>query len=98
MTVEIGAIISITSLAIAIASFLFARKKENKTDGFELGKFMGEMKSQIGSIKELIEELKKDNKEVDERMVKAIREHELRYDDKILRMIADHEIKYHNHN
>ncbi len=40
MTVELGVVISIVSVAIAVASFLFGRKKENKTDGFELGQFM----------------------------------------------------------
>ena len=98
MTVEIGVFLSVISVLVAIASFAMNSKKTNKTDGFELGKFMGEMKSEIGSIKELIEELKKDNKEVDDKIIKAIREHEMHYDDKISRMIADHEKHYHNHN
>ena len=50
MNVEVGLIISIVSITIAIASFMFGRKKENKTDGFELGQFMGEIKSEIKSI------------------------------------------------
>lgn len=96
MAVEIGTFLSILSVIVAVTSFAMNSKKTNKTDGFEMGKFMGEMKSEIASIKGLIEELKKDNKEVDERMIKAIREHELRYDDKISRMIAEHEMHYHN--
>ena len=98
MTVEVGAVLSVISVIVAVASFIMNSKKTNKTDGFELGKFMGEMKSEIGSIKELIEELKKDNKEVDDKIIKAIREHEVHYDDKIQKMISDHEMRYHNHN
>ena len=98
MTLDIGVVLSIISVIVAVSSLLMNNKKTNKTDGFELGKFMGEMKSEIGSIKELIEELKKDNKEVDDKIIKAIREHEIHYDDKISKMIADHEMHYHNHN
>lgn len=97
MTIELGVGLSVISVLVAIASFAMNSKKNNKTDGFELGKFMGEMKSEIGSIKELIEELKRDNKEVDDKIIKAIREHEIHYDDKISKMIADHEMHYHNH-
>ena len=82
MTVEVGFIISIASLGIAFSSFMFARKKENKTDGFDLGQFVGEMRSELGNIKQLISELKQDNKEVDERIAKAIIDHENRYHSK----------------
>ena len=82
MTVELGIIISIASLGIAFSSFMFARKKENKTDGFDLGQFVGEMRSELGNIKQLINELKQDNKEVDERIAKAIIEHEVRFHNK----------------
>lgn len=98
MTVEIGVFLSVISVIVTVSNLVMNSKKTNKTDGFELGKFMGEMKSEITSIKGLIEELKKDNKEVDEKMIKAIRDHELRYDDKIARTMAEHEMHYHNHN
>lgn len=98
MTLEIGVFLSVISVIVTVSNLIMNSKKANKTDGFELGKFMGEMKSEISSIKGLIEELKKDNKEFDDKMAKAIHEHELHCDDKVLRMIADHEIKYHNHN
>ena len=98
MTIELGVGLSVISVIVAVASFAMNSKKTNKTDGFELGKFMGEMKSEITSIRGLIEELKKDNKEVDDKIIKAIREHEMHYDDKISKMIADHEMHYHNHN
>ena len=52
----------------------------------------------VETLKELVEELKRDNKEVDDKIVKAIREHEIHYDDKISKIIADHEMRYHNHN
>lgn len=95
MQIEIGTVLSVLAGIVAVSSFVMSFKKNNKTDGFELGKFMGEMKSEIGSIKEGIEELKKDNKEVDEKIAKAIHEHETHYDDKILKMIADHEMRKH---
>ena len=95
MTIGLDTVFSVASLGLATASFLFARKKDNKTDGFELGQFTGRMETEIKSIKNLIEELKNDNKEVDEKITKGIREHEIHYDDKISRMIADHENKYH---
>lgn len=102
MTVEIGAVISVVSLFIAVASFAFSRKKENKTDGFEMGSFFGEIKSEIGNIKTMIEELKEQMKsmpkEIDTKITKAIHEHELHYDDKIANSILDHEKRYHNHN
>lgn len=102
MTVEIGVIISVISAVLAIASFAFARKKENKTDGFEMGSFFGEIKSEIGNIKTMIEELKEQMKsmpkEIDSKISRAIHEHELHYDDKIANSILDHEKRYHNHN
>lgn len=97
MAVEISVVVSIISAIVAIVSLIANTKKSNKTDGFELGNFMGEMRAEISSIKELIGELKKDNKEVDEKIIKAIHDHELHYDDKISRLIVDHEVRYHNH-
>lgn len=75
MTVELGVIISIASLGIAIGSFLFNRKKENKTDGFELGQFMGEIKSEIKSIKDMVTDIKADTKEFDNKIKDALQEH-----------------------
>jgi len=75
MNVEVGLIISIVSIAIATASFLFNRKKENKTDGFELGQFMGEIKSEIKSIKDMIADIKADTKEFDNKIKDAMQEH-----------------------
>ena len=97
MTVELGVIISVVSVGVAILSLVMNGKKANKNDGFELGNFMGEMKSEIKSIKSFIEELKRDNREVDEKIAKAIHEHEVHYDDKISKMMTDHELRYHNH-
>ena len=101
MTVEIGVILSVISAVLAIASFAFARKKENKTDGFEMGSFFGEIKSEISNIKTMIEELKEQMKsmpkEIDSKISRAIHEHELHYDDKIANSILDHEKRYHNH-
>ena len=95
MQIGVGTVLSVISAIVAVSSLVMSFKKNNKTDGFELGKFMGEMKSEICSIKEGIEELKKDNKEVDEKIAKGIHEHELRYTDKILNMIAEHEMRMH---
>ena len=75
MTVELGVVISIASLGIAFASFFFNRKKENKTDGFELGQFMGEIKSEIKSIKDMITDIKADTKEFDNKIKDAMQEH-----------------------
>lgn len=101
MTIEIALVFSAVSVAIAVAGFLFARKKENKTDGFEMGSFFGEIKSEIGNIKTMIEELKEQMKsmpkEIDSKISRAIHEHELHYDDKIANSILDHEKRYHNH-
>lgn len=102
MTVELGVIISLISVILAVTSFVFARKKENKTDGFEMGSFFGEIKSEIGNIKTMIEELKEQTKsmpkEIDSKISRAIHEHEIHYDDKIANSILDHEKRYHNHN
>lgn len=101
MTVELGVIISLISVILAVTSFVFARKKENKTDGFEMGSFFGEIKSEIGNIKTMIEELKEQTKnmpkEIDSKISRAIHEHEIHYDDKIANSILDHEKRYHNH-
>ena len=75
MTVEVGLIISIISISIAIASFLLGRKKENKTDGFELGQFMGEIKSEIKYIKDMVTDIKSDTKEFDNKIKEAMQEH-----------------------
>lgn len=101
MTIEVALVFSFISLCVGILSFLFARKKENKTDGFEMGSFFGEIKSEIGNIKTMIEELKEQMKsmpkEIDSKISRAIHEHELHYDDKIANSILDHEKRYHNH-
>ena len=102
MTVELGVIISLISVILAVTSFEFTRKKENKTDGFEMGSFFGEIKSEIGNIKTMIEELKEQMKsmpkEIDSKISRAIHEHEIHYDDKIANSILDHEKRYHKHN
>lgn len=43
------------------------------------GTFMGEMRTEISSIKEMINELKSDHKEVDGKIKEAIIEHENRF-------------------
>lgn len=43
------------------------------------GTFMGEIKAEINSIKEMINELKSDHKEVDKKIKDAILEHENRF-------------------
>ena len=47
------------------------------------GQFIGEMRSEIASIKEKIDELKSDHKEVDKKIKDAIIEHENRYHKKV---------------
>lgn len=42
---------------------------------FLCGQFMGEIRTEINSIKEMINELKSDHKEVDGKIDKAIAEH-----------------------
>lgn len=79
MAVEIGVVLSVISCVIAVTSFALNNKKTNKTDGFELGNFMGEIRTEIASIKDLINELKQDNKEVDEKISKNIKDHEARF-------------------
>lgn len=75
MTIEIGIIISLISILITAASFIIAQKKSGKDDGMKLGTFMGEIRTEISNIKEMITELKNDHKEVDEKIDKAINDH-----------------------
>lgn len=79
MQIDSGTVISLISLIICTSTFFLNNKKTNKTDGFELGSFMGEMRTELTNIKTLIEELKNDNKEVDKKIHEAIINHEAIY-------------------
>ena len=79
MTIELGIIISLIGCIIGIISFIIGQKKSSKDDGLSLGTFMGEMRAEINSIKEMISELKNDHKEVDGKIKEAISLHEDRY-------------------
>lgn len=79
MTVELGIIISLVGCIIGIVSFIIGQKKSSKDDGLELGTFMGMIKTEIANIKEMITDLKNDHKEVDEKIDKAILDHEKRF-------------------
>lgn len=76
MQIDAGTGLSILSLIVCVATFFMNNKKSNKTDGIELGSFMGEMKAELTNIKNLIEELKHDHKEVDNKIHEAIANHE----------------------
>lgn len=76
MQIDLGTGISILSLIICVSTFFMNNKKSNKTDGFELGSFTGEMRTELTNIKTLIEELKHDHKEVDKKIHEAIINHE----------------------
>ena len=82
MTIELGIIISLVGCIIGIVSFIIGQKKSSKDDGMSLGAFMGEIKAEINSIKEMINELKSDHKEVDGKIKEAIVEHENRFHSK----------------
>lgn len=75
MTIELGIIISLIGCIIGIVSFVIGQKKSSKDDGLSLGTFMGEMRAEINSIKEMIGELKNDHKEVDGKIKEAISQH-----------------------
>jgi len=79
MTVELGIILSLIGCIVAVAGFYIGQKKSSKDDGIELGTFMGEIRTEIASIKTMINELKSDHKEVDTKIKDAIIEHENRY-------------------
>ena len=79
MQIDSGTVISLISLVICVSTFFINNKKSNKTDGFELGSFMGEMRTELTNIKTLIEELKHDHKEVDKKIHEAIINHEAIY-------------------
>lgn len=82
MTVEIGIIISLIGCIVGIAGFIIGQKKAGKDDGLSLGSFMGEMRAEIASIKEMINELKSDHKEVDGKIKDAIADHVKAYHEK----------------
>lgn len=75
MTIEIGIIISLIGCIIGIVSFIIGQKKSSKDDGMELGTFIGEIKAELNNIKEMINELKSDHKEVDGKIKDAIADH-----------------------
>jgi len=75
MTIEIGIIISLIGCLIGVVSFIIGQKKSSKDDGLELGTFMGEIKTEIANIKDMITELKNDHKEVDDKIKDAINDH-----------------------
>ena len=79
MTIEIGIIISLIGCIIGIVSFIIGQKKAGKDDGMELGRFIGEIRTEINNIKEMITELKNDHKEVDVKIKEAIQQHEDTY-------------------
>lgn len=82
MTIEIGIIISLIGCIIAVVSFIIGQRKTGKDDGMTLGQFIGEMRTEIASIKDMINELKSDHKEVDGKIKEAILEHEKRFHSK----------------
>lgn len=59
MTVEIGIIISLITCMIGIVSFILGQKKSSKDDGLSMGKFMGEIKTEIANIKRNDRRIKK---------------------------------------
>lgn len=75
MTIEIGIIISLIGCLIGIVSFIIGQRKTGKDDGMTLGQFIGEMRTEIASIKDMINELKSDHKEVDGKIKEAIAQH-----------------------
>ena len=79
MTIELGIIISLVGCIIGIVSFIIGQKKSGRDDGMEFGQFIGEIKTELANIKEMINELKSDHKEVDVKIKEAIIEHEKRF-------------------
>lgn len=83
MTIELGIIISLVGCIIGIVSFIIGQKKSSKDDGMELGSFIGEIKTELNNIKEMITELKGDMKkfpaDVQEKIDRAISDHEKRF-------------------
>ena len=75
MSIEIGIVYTTITLILAVAGFYIGQKKSSKDDGMTLGQFIGEMRTEIASIKEMINELKSDHKEVDGKIKDAIAEH-----------------------
>ena len=75
MVVQVSLVLGLISAGLSIYNCFANNKKVNKTDGFELGKFMGEMRAEIAVIKEGIVELKQNNKEIDDKIEKAIEKH-----------------------
>ena len=79
MVIEIGSILSSISVLIAVITLIVNQKKMSNDNGMNLGKFMGEIRAEIKSINEKIDELKSDHKEVDSKIKEAIIEHERIY-------------------
>lgn len=72
-------IISILAVTLSVLSFIFGRKDNNKKYDMDYGLFMGEIRADIKNIKNALEELKADTKDINHEMDIKIQEHERRY-------------------
>ena len=78
---QIGTLISILAVTISVLALIFGRKDSNKKYDMDYGLFMGEIRADIKNIKDALEELKTDTKNIDYTIDMKIRDHERRYHD-----------------
>ena len=72
-------IIGIVGALVAVLTFFLGPKRANIDDGQKLGEFMGEIRTDIRNIKDDINEIKKDRRDMQNAIDKAIEQHEERY-------------------
>lgn len=82
MTVEVGFIISIVSISIAVAGFFINRKKDNKMDGYTMGRIEEKLENMNKKLDDLCSKYDGINKELDDKISKSMLEHEKRFHSK----------------
>ena len=82
MTVEVGFIISIVSVSIAVASFFVNRIKDNKTNGYTMGRIEEKLENMDKKLDEICKKYDTIDRELDDRISKSILEHEKRFHSK----------------
>ncbi len=75
----IEALYGLITVVIGIVGFVAGTKRQSKTDGQSYGEFIGELRANLGNIKESINEIKADINRIYLNMDEKIREHERRY-------------------
>lgn len=82
MTIQVTILVGVCGLILSILTFVAGTKKNSKEDGYNLGKFEGDIariEEAIKSIKEMIAEIKIDLHNEENKIAEAIKNHERIY-------------------